>query len=623
MTEKASRHSSTLAWLERAGLAGLLAGSLVGLLLALRHDLAPVQRPLTFGLALAAWSALLGGAVGLTLGLATAAAAWFARRPALPQVVLGCAAPTFLGFCAAELWPPWPLSPVFEATPRCAWMAWPAAVLLASALVGVTWLPVRRAWLARGLAWAALGSGAWALAPQPPARRAPDTPAAKPRSQRAAPPLLVFGIDGGDWDFIEPLLARGELPALGALRARGAWGVLRTQRPTLSPVVWTTLATGRTPSDHGVRGFVSEHLRGVDAPLPELRPQGPVSARLLALLPALGIVEHGPIRSDERGVPAFWNLATREGSPLNVVDWWATWPAERVLGALVSERVYYRPEASLRGARLTWPDELGTRLRRLGLFVRREDVSYDEARRFVDLTPAEFEGLRARPAHERTLEAQLTYFCALTETDRRVARHLTEEGRRHLGRPPDLLVLFRLVDMVSHTSARFSELVDDHLGATPDELRRYGRVVSEAYRTVDRALGELVQAFGPEANVVVVSDHGFELQSHPPEWTPSYDHRNGAAGIFLAAGPALRPGRADGLSVLDVFPLLAELKGFPLADDLDGRPARDTLGPLFVAGEPPRRVATYGPREDGGASVAGGPDDPELLERLRALGYLQ
>ncbi len=204
-----------------------------------------------------------------------------------------------------------------------------------------------------------------------------------------------------------------------------------------------------------------------------------------------------------------------------------------------------------------------------------------------------------------------------------MALKLTEDSRQRQGRPADLLVLFRLVDMVSHTSARHSELVGDHLGATPDELRRYGRVVSEAYRAVDRALGDLVAAFGPEANVVVVSDHGFEVQVHPPDFTPSYDHRNGAAGMFAAAGPAFRPGRVDRLSVFDVFPLLAELKGFPLAEDLDGRPARVTLGDLFVAGDEPPRVPTYGRRETTGGDGFGAAEDPELLERLRALGYLQ
>jgi hypothetical protein len=611
------QREGTGALVERALIAGVLTGAAVGLGLALINGLSPVQRPWTFGQVLALSGAAAGGLGALLL---LPIALWLRRAPrgAWLATWLAPGLALIVGLVLVAEWlavrrevAPGPL------LPRAAFFALIVATA-GQARVRFRWR--HAAWIARALAVlaAALTIGAtWPRTPPVPSRPASVRPAV-PRP--STPPLLVFGIDGADWDFIEPLIARGELPALAALRARGAWGVLKTVRPTLSPVIWTTIATGRTPRAHGIHGFVTETLRGVDAPLPDLRAPGSVTRAFVDGLRRTGCIDSGPVRSDARRVPAFWNLATREGSPVHVVDWWATWPAERVLGAMVSERVYYRSEAELGSGRLTWPRDLGQRLR--SLIVRREQVTYEEARRFLELTPEEFAGLGARPARERTLEAQLTYFCALTETDRRVALHLTEAGRRGLGRPPDLLVLFRLVDMVSHTSAQYSELVDDHLGATPDELRRYGRVVSEAYRTVDRALGDLLAAFGPEANVVVLSDHGFELQAHPPDFKPSYDHRNGAAGVFVAAGPAFRPGRAVGLGVLDIFPLLAELKGFPLADDLEGRPARRTLGELFVGGEEPRRLPSYGPRDAWGGEGEGAADDPELLERLRALGYL-
>ena len=40
-------------------------------------------------------------------------------------------------------------------------------------------------------------------------------------------------------------------------------------------------------------------------------------------------------------MPAYWNVATRLGSPVSVLNWWATWPAEPVLGNMVSERMYF------------------------------------------------------------------------------------------------------------------------------------------------------------------------------------------------------------------------------------------------------------------------------------------
>jgi arylsulfatase A-like enzyme len=197
-------------------------------------------------------------------------------------------------------------------------------------------------------------------------------------------------------------------------------------------------------------------------------------------------------------------------------------------------------------------------------------------------------------------------------------------GRERYGRAPDLLVLFRLPDLICHTALAFSELVDEdeHLGASAEDLRRYGRTVTEAYRFMDRAVGQLIEAAGEEPNIVIVSDHGFDLESRWPDWKQSYDHAQGPDGLFLAAGPAFRPGEVEGLTILDVLPLVAEIKGLPIADDLDGREASVSLGERFVPPGPVRRVRTYGERFPSGAGLQTSGAEQEQMDRLRALGYM-
>jgi len=450
-------------------------------------------------------------------------------------------------------------------------------------------------------------------------------PPRRVRPRDAAARLLVFGIDGADWKLIDQLIARGDLPNLAALRRRGAWGDLETLFPTRSPAVWTTIATGQPPDRHGVEHFTSLRVAGIQGVFRHRqRPRGIAFGWLNRILEQRGLIVDGPITSSTRREPALWNLASEAGSPIAVVDWWATWPAEPVLGAVVSDRVNFWRQAE-RGhppedAGLTYPTNLEEEIR--GLIVPPEAVTIAQARPFLDVTPAEFALMKASPFHGKTVESEFKYLYSMYETDRRVALHVIERTRQQFGAPADLMVLLRTVDIACHSAMQYSELVDDHLGAPPADVERFGRVVSESYRAVDRALGEIMAAFG-EANVVVVSDHGFALETTGVggEETRLYHHMLKPPGVFLAAGPAFRPGHYEGISVYDILPMLVVLKRLPLAENLPGQVHEEVFEPSFLAATPIRRVADYGRYGAGPGPGAASAADEEALERLRALGY--
>ena len=197
-----------------------------------------------------------------------------------------------------------------------------------------------------------------------PASRRPRREQATDRAPRGLPPLVFVGVDGADWKLMAPLLERGELPTIAALRARGATGELGTFRPTHSPALWTTMVTGRSPKHHGIPGFTSLRMAGVAGALGRTHaPRALGFDWLYATLLREGRIREGPVVSSARRVPAFWEIATAHGSPVSVVNLWATWPAEPVLGALVSERIYSFRQAARAGdlpeeGQLTWPPEL-------------------------------------------------------------------------------------------------------------------------------------------------------------------------------------------------------------------------------------------------------------------------
>jgi predicted AlkP superfamily phosphohydrolase/phosphomutase len=62
----------------------------------------------------------------------------------------------------------------------------------------------------------------------------------KPSSSR----LIVLGLDGMDPEALDLLMSEGKMPNFAKLRQKGAYGRLISSKPLLSPIIWTTIATG-------------------------------------------------------------------------------------------------------------------------------------------------------------------------------------------------------------------------------------------------------------------------------------------------------------------------------------------------------------------------------------------
>src|ERR1051326_8573725 len=72
---------------------------------------------------------------------------------------------------------------------------------------------------------------------------------------------IVLGLDGFDPSVAERLMDAGKLPNLATLRAAGSYHRLRTTFPALSPVAWSTFATGVNPAKHNIFDFLDRDLR--------------------------------------------------------------------------------------------------------------------------------------------------------------------------------------------------------------------------------------------------------------------------------------------------------------------------------------------------------------------------
>src|SRR6187549_342149 len=132
---------------------------------------------------------------------------------------------------------------------------------------------------------------------------------ARPESAR----VVVVGLDGADWQLLDRYRAAGAMPELDRLVREGRSGVLRSLVPPLSPLVWTTIATGVSPLQHRILDFTRFD-------------------------PVSGARE--PITSDERRAKAIWEMAGESGREVAVFGLWATHPAEPVRGLMISDRLF-------------------------------------------------------------------------------------------------------------------------------------------------------------------------------------------------------------------------------------------------------------------------------------------
>lgn len=405
------------------------------------------------------------------------------------------------------------------------------------------------------------------------------------QSPRAVSPrVLLIGIDGADLGIINRLIDNGKLPTFARLKREGAWGPLRSVEPLLSPIIWTSIATGRRPQDHGVFDFV------------EANPEGnPI-----------------PITSNRRKVPALWNIAGEFGKTSGFIGWYASFPAENVKGFEISNRLGSHQARSERAASgEAFPEGLGAELYR----------QFGEPKPDLAATKARF---LARPdvlvseSGQKRLE-ELAKVYAMSEFYRKIAPYLQRKFETDL-----LALYFDGIDASGHlfmedAPPRRPEVSDSDYDAFSETVDRY-------YQYQDEVLADLLRLEGERTVTVICSDHGFKSGALLPRTSGQMDtgvaafwHR--LFGVIFVHGHSVLPGtEIRGASVLDIAPTVAALLPVPLSRELAGHPLHE----VFAAGtipDPPRTVEKYAarPEPERKATIEG---DPEALRKLAALGYL-
>ncbi len=395
--------------------------------------------------------------------------------------------------------------------------------------------------------------------------------------------LTIIGIEAASMSYVLPAVAEGKLPNFARLIEGGASGAIRTLYPTESLAVWTSLATGKLPRQHGLKAFYRYRFPFVEAHF-SLQPRG----LDFPALDRIGAVDRSAVTASLRRTQPFWSILSRFGVKVGLLRWWGTYPAEELEGFVISE--YFHRQVRERFdpplPDLTYPDDLFERLS--PYVVLPEQLDEQTLNPFVDRSVLIDDGFPWQTELRRALADDTTY--------QAIGTLLRDEID-----PEVFAIYFFGLDAIGHYFTRYHQ--PERFGNVSDEeIRKYGRTVESYYRHLDSILGGYIQSRRANETIVVVSGHGMEPLPiirrivEPFRGNPHLSgfHENSPDGLLILYGSGIAPGaKIQGASVLDVTPTLLYLMGLPLGRDMPGKLRADALEDELVRTQPVTFISSY------------------------------
>ena len=408
--------------------------------------------------------------------------------------------------------------------------------------------------------------------------------------------VLLIGLDGAEWNIIRPLVRQGKLPNLARLMREGVSGTLYSSKPLLSPLIWTTIATGKKPIKHNITDFLVVHKESG---------------------------EEIPVTSNLRAVKALWNIISEHKKKVGVVGWLVTWPAEPVNGIIISDRLTYldydpQKASALLTKQVTYPETLMNTLKPFVTDV--DSIPFDRIRRFCRVGQKEYEESMKNKTDPLFAAASVV---AASETYRNMAVHFLKEHSTDF-----FAVYFKGIDSFGHLFAWGSDTTFRLSDRT--RVQKYGRAIQDFYRYQDEILGDLLGLIDDSTTVIIVSDHGFKIGANQPLERSEIGRGRASEwhteeGIVVIFGNAMKRGTTlKGARTVDIAPTVLYLLGLPVATDMDGRVLASAFLSEHLKNNPIQNVETFeGARTSSSVRrVIASKEDVAIKRQLQSLGYL-
>lgn len=295
--------------------------------------------------------------------------------------------------------------------------------------------------------------------------------------------VLLIGLDGATYNLIEPLVAEGVMPNLGRIMQNGARSVLRSTMHPLTPPAWATLMTGRTPGNHGVFDFI------------RVERDGEIPTYTLAT-------------SADLKVPTIWQIVSDAGHRVTTLNYPTMFPVKKVNGVVIPG---YVPWSYL--GRAIYPRSAFQMLKEKGVFKARElSTDWQHERKAV-------QGLS-----ENQLDDWVEFHIARERRWFEILMTLMDDQPSAL-----TSVLFDGVDRIQHLCYHLIDPAtrDDY---QTEDAKRSRELVLQYFRDVDNYLAAMIDKAGPDAQVIIASDHGFTRSGSRIFYANTWLEKNGMLG---------------------------------------------------------------------------------------------
>lgn len=416
--------------------------------------------------------------------------------------------------------------------------------------------------------------------------------------------MLFIGLDGASWNVQWPLHKMGKTPCISFLISSGCRGNLETFNPTSSPLIWTTIATGKGPFTHGIRDFGSYEIKLSGSSISQL-PKGVGLLKIAAVAKKTGFWKFHPSSSMQRRSLTIWEILNLVGKTVNVCNWPVSIPVKPVKGSHVGETEYFQ-------------------------YHQIEPVNVLYPQLLIDEMQHE-----KNPAAELTETNQISPDVALAKRIENQSLAQWDGFLYHFNKfPAQLLLLYtHSLDLFEHLFWRYGMREEGNI-LDEGHPQLYQMIADHSSRLDKRVAGFLGSISGKQPYVCIASDHGFRtIYGFEKLINPSADRIQGVhdfspEGVILFSGPDVKKNHIIHGSVFDIMPTLLDFFQLPLATDMPGisvlsQVIDDRKMPFYFSQK--SDIVTYELKQklQEQATPAHYSADKVVENKLKSLGYLE